>query len=109
VGIHVAQAGELAGEFSRVGRGGLAAGAEIAAAEEIGRGDYGGAHRPVFVGALGPGQFAIDPEIEAHARSYRVPSSRSTAAVSSDVWKGFRRGSQTRKAVAKAGSGNAAR
>jgi len=64
--VKVSEAGELSGELGRARRGGLAAGAEVAAAEEVGGGDYGGAHGPVLVGALRPGEVAIDPEVEAH-------------------------------------------
>ena len=45
----------------------LAARIEIAAAEQVGGGDYGRPHGPVFVSALRPGQLFIQPEIETHA------------------------------------------
>ena len=48
----------------------LRPGGEIAAPEEVGRRDDGGAHRTVFVSALRPGQGFVQPEIEAHDSSY---------------------------------------
>jgi hypothetical protein len=73
----MSEAGELSGELGVAGWGGIAAGAEIAAAEEIGAGDDGGPHGPVFVGTLGPGEVAIEPEVEAHGpilhRSQELP------------------------------------
>src|SRR5215471_1418917 len=103
--VEVAEAGELSGKLGGARRGGLAAWAEVAAAEEVGGGDHGGAHGPVFVGALRPGEVAIDPEVEANKwmvarRGRRQVSKRWIAALSWCAWKGLWRGSQRRKAIA---------
>ena len=45
---------------------GFAAGAEVAAAEEVAGGDHGRAHGPVLIGPLGPCELPVHPEIEAH-------------------------------------------
>lgn len=48
-------------------RPGFAAGIEIAAREEIARGDYRGSHRPIFIGALSPRQILGNPQVKSHA------------------------------------------
>jgi hypothetical protein len=66
LGVQVAQRSELTGELGGTRRAYFAAGVEIAAAEEIRNRNHGAAHGPIFIGSLGPGQFAIEPEIETH-------------------------------------------
>jgi hypothetical protein len=70
---------DKAGELAGVSGGGrdlqLAPPTEIAAPEKVGGADYGGAHGPVFVGALCPGQIVVNPQKEAHQpSSYRSNS-----------------------------------
>jgi hypothetical protein len=62
--IQVSDGGELA-DILGPARG-FAAGAEVAAAEQVAGGDYGRAHGPILVRALRPGVIPIDPEVEAH-------------------------------------------
>lgn len=64
--IEVAQGGELAGERGRAGSLWLAARVEVAAAKQVGGGNYRGPHGAVLVSPLGPSQFAVQPKIETH-------------------------------------------
>ena len=62
----MAEAGELPGITGGVRGLEFAAGTEVAAAEKVGGGDYGGPHGSVLVGALRPGQIVVNPQVEAH-------------------------------------------
>ena len=62
----MSEAGELAHKFRGAWWSGLAARTEIPSAKQVAGRDYRSPHRPVFIGALGPGQFAVDPQIETH-------------------------------------------
>ncbi len=69
--VQVADGGELAEVAGSADGGRFAARAEIAAVEEIGGGDYRGAEGAILVGALRPGEVAVQPEVKAHLFSIR--------------------------------------
>ena len=78
---------------------------EIAAPEQVGRGNHGRAHGTILVGPLGPSQFLVQPKIKAH-RPYLTALPMSWFA-SSTSWfglKGFCSIAQSRKQRASSGS-----
>ncbi len=66
VGIDVSQRSELSRECGIRRRAAFAARVKIAAAKQVGHGDHGRSHRPVFVAPLGPGQIVVEPKKEPH-------------------------------------------
>lgn len=67
-GVYFFEGSEESGEGILKGSRTLAGLAEIAVAELVGRGDYRGAHRAIFVGSLRPGEsvFVVNPQAESH-------------------------------------------
>ena len=67
--VDLADGREVSDEIWRGHRWRTPVGAEIGAAEQVGSGDDGRAHGPVFVSAGGPGDIRLHPEDKTHVLS----------------------------------------
>src|SRR6185437_1905404 len=108
--IHMAETREMAFVACGFGRSTLAAIIEVRAREHVGAGNYRSAHRPVFVGALRPRNFAIQPQVEAHPVHFAMQAQLRawTASSRSSGRNGFFRTRQERNPAMSEGSGEVA-